>query len=194
MFSPLVLSYLSWTFAHTSLHPGRLLSLYPCWNFLLLQGDQHWLHFLQEALRAVEGLVLSHPSTDFNPPSVICPSPALGPVSTPQCPAEHLHWRVLSAPLESNWIWTGLASSSTSGIQQCDVCECVLSHVRLFVILWTVAHLTSVHGILQASILDWVAISYSRGSSWPRIEPASPSLQVDSFLRSNLGSPGSTRE
>ena len=27
---------------------------------------------------------------------------------------------------------------------------------------------SSVHGILQAKILKWVAISYSRGSSWPR--------------------------
>ena len=25
-----------------------------------------------------------------------------------------------------------------------------------------------VHGLLQARILEWVAISYSRGSSWPR--------------------------
>ena len=27
---------------------------------------------------------------------------------------------------------------------------------------------SSVHGILQARILEWIAISYSRGSSWPR--------------------------
>ena len=27
---------------------------------------------------------------------------------------------------------------------------------------------SSVHGILQARILEWVAISYSRGTSWPR--------------------------
>ena len=27
---------------------------------------------------------------------------------------------------------------------------------------------TSVHGILQARILEWVAIPFSRGSSWPR--------------------------
>ena len=27
---------------------------------------------------------------------------------------------------------------------------------------------SSVHRILQASILEWVAISYSKGSSWPR--------------------------
>ena len=26
----------------------------------------------------------------------------------------------------------------------------------------------SIHGILQARILDWIAISFSRGSSWPR--------------------------
>ena len=33
---------------------------------------------------------------------------------------------------------------------------------------WTVAHCSSVHGISQARILKWVAISFSRGSSWPR--------------------------
>ena len=27
---------------------------------------------------------------------------------------------------------------------------------------------SSVHGILQARILEWLAISFSRGSSWPR--------------------------
>ena len=37
-----------------------------------------------------------------------------------------------------------------------------LSHVQLFVIPW------SVHGILQARILEWVAIPFSRGSSQPR--------------------------
>ena len=33
---------------------------------------------------------------------------------------------------------------------------------------------SSVHGILQARILEWVAVSSSRGSSQPRIEPVSP--------------------
>ena len=37
-----------------------------------------------------------------------------------------------------------------------------------------------VHGILQARILEWVAIPFSRGSSQPRIEPQSPTLQADS--------------
>ena len=48
---------------------------------------------------------------------------------------------------------------------------------------------SSVHGILQARILEWVAIPSSRGSSQPRIEPASPALQVDSLLSDVQGSP-----
>ena len=35
---------------------------------------------------------------------------------------------------------------------------------------------SSVHGILQARILEWVAISFSRGSSRPRVKPASSEL------------------
>ena len=33
---------------------------------------------------------------------------------------------------------------------------------------------SSVHGISQARILEWVAISFSRGSSQPEIEPTTP--------------------
>ena len=40
---------------------------------------------------------------------------------------------------------------------------------------------SSVHGILQARILEWVAISFSRASSNPGIEPGSSALQVDSL-------------
>ena len=49
----------------------------------------------------------------------------------------------------------------------------------------------TVHGILQARILEWVAFPFSRGSSQPRgrtqdlpipgIEPRSSALQVDSL-------------
>jgi len=35
---------------------------------------------------------------------------------------------------------------------------------------------SSVHGIFQARILEWDAISYTRGSSDPWIEPVSPAL------------------
>ena len=40
---------------------------------------------------------------------------------------------------------------------------------------------SSVHGILQAEILQWIAILFSRESSWPRIEPGFSALQVDSL-------------
>ena len=48
---------------------------------------------------------------------------------------------------------------------------------------------SSVHEIFQARILEWVAISFSRGSSQPRIEPGSPALQADSLLTEVQGKP-----
>ena len=52
---------------------------------------------------------------------------------------------------------------------------CMLSRVQVFVTLWTVPAPphphppgSSVHGIFQARILEWIAISCSRGSSLPR--------------------------
>ena len=46
---------------------------------------------------------------------------------------------------------------------------------------------SSVRGILQAIILEWVAISFSKGSLWPRDHPTSPALQVYSLPLSQLG-------
>ena len=53
--------------------------------------------------------------------------------------------------------------------------SCVVSHfnhVQLLVTIWTVYSLpgSSVHGILQSRILEWVAVPFSRGSSWPRAQ------------------------
>ena len=45
---------------------------------------------------------------------------------------------------------------------------------------------SSVHGIFWARILEWVAISYSRGIN-PEIEPASLALQADSLLSEPSG-------
>ena len=52
------------------------------------------------------------------------------------------------------------------------MCAQSLSHEQFFVTPWTVCSpsASSVHGIFQARILEWVAISNSRGSSRPRIE------------------------
>ena len=40
---------------------------------------------------------------------------------------------------------------------------------------------SSAYGILQTRILEWVAISFSRGSSQPGIEPRTPAWQADSL-------------
>ena len=39
----------------------------------------------------------------------------------------------------------------------------------------------TVHGILQARILEWVAFPFSKDLPNPGIEPRSPALQVDSL-------------
>ena len=41
--------------------------------------------------------------------------------------------------------------------------------------------LYTVHGILQARILEWVAVPFSRGSSQPKVQITSPALQADSL-------------
>ena len=43
------------------------------------------------------------------------------------------------------------------------------------------------HGILQARILKWVAMPFSRGLPGPKNEPMSPGLQADSLLFDLLG-------
>ena len=41
---------------------------------------------------------------------------------------------------------------------------------------------SSVHGIFQARVLEWVAISFSRDLPNPGIKPGSPALQADVLL------------
>ena len=64
------------------------------------------------------------------------------------------------------------------------------SYLTLFGTLWTGSLPgSSVHRISQARILEWVAISFCRGSSRPRNWTLVSSLQVDPFPLSYLGSP-----
>ena len=51
---------------------------------------------------------------------------------------------------------------------------------------------STIHGILQARILEWVAFPFSRGSCQPRIEPRSPTLQADSLPADLQGKPKNT--
>ena len=64
------------------------------------------------------------------------------------------------------------------------ICYCAQSHLTLCNPLDCSPPGSSVHGIFQARILEWVAISSSRGSSDPGVEPAtlaSPALKADSL-------------
>ena len=48
---------------------------------------------------------------------------------------------------------------------------------------------SSVHGILQPRILEWVAFPFHRGSFRPVIEPGCPALQADSLPSEPPGKP-----
>ena len=48
---------------------------------------------------------------------------------------------------------------------------------------------SSVHGILWARILEWVAISFSRDLPDPGIKPRSPALQADALTSELPGKP-----
>ena len=67
---------------------------------------------------------------------------------------------------------SGLVQVAQSCATLCDPMDCSLPG-------------SSVQGILQARILEWVAISFSRGSSRPRF----PTLQADTLLSEPPGKP-----
>ena len=64
-------------------------------------------------------------------------------------------------------------SVSRSVLSLCDPVDCSLPD-------------SSVHGILQARILEWVAVPFSRDLPDPGIEPRSLALQVDDFVEVTL--------
>ena len=67
-----------------------------------------------------------------------------------------------------------------------EPCAQLLSHDWLFETLMDCSPLgSSVHGIFPARILEWVAISSSRGSSWPSDQPTSPAL-ADRFFTTEI--------
>ena len=68
-----------------------------------------------------------------------------------------------------------------------------LSHVWLFAIPWTAAHQAPLSmGILQARILEWVALPSSRGSSQLRGQTQVSPLQADSLPSEPPGKPENT--
>ena len=79
------------------------------------------------------------------------------------CPSlgENMVWSRASQTLVCLWIiWCVRAQLLQLCLTLCDPINCS----------WPGS---SVHGILQARILEWVAIPFSRGSSWSRVKPVS---------------------
>ena len=74
-------------------------------------------------------------------------------------------------------------------------CAYLLSHVQLFATPWTAARQAPLStGILQARILEWVAMPSSRESSWPRDQAqVSLALQVNSSPSEPRGKLKNTR-
>ena len=77
------------------------------------------------------------------------------------------------------WDWHVLCSVTQSCLTLCDPMDCS-------------PPCSSVHEILQARTLEWVAIPSSRGSSWPWDRTRSPTLQVISLQSEPLGKPKNT--
>ena len=72
-------------------------------------------------------------------------------------------------------------------------CAKSLSRVQLFVTPWTVTHQAPLSmGILQARILEWVAMPSCRDLPNPEIKPRSPALQADSLPSELPGKPKNT--
>ena len=69
------------------------------------------------------------------------------------------------------------------------MCVCVLSHIQLWDPMDCSPPGSSVHGILQARILQWVAIPFSRASSRPRDRSQVSCIAGRFFPLSHQGSP-----
>ena len=93
------------------------------------------------------------------------------------CP---LHWQAGSLPLappgKPKYIHVKVKVKLLSRAGLCDPMDCSLSG-------------SSVHGIFQASVLEWIAVSFSRGSSWPRNRTQVSRIAGRLYRLSHQGSP-----
>ena len=81
-------------------------------------------------------------------------------------------WKENETPRKEYWSGVFNPESESEVTQSCpalcDPMDCSLSG-------------SSIHGIFQAILLEWIAISFSRDLPNPGIEPGSPALQANSL-------------
>ena len=78
-----------------------------------------------------------------------------------------VRWMNLEPVIQSKW-----SEVAQSCLTLCNPMDCSLSG-------------SSIHGIFQGRVLEWIAISFSRDLPNPGIEPGSPALQVDKVSQKN---------
>ena len=86
------------------------------------------------------------------------------------------------------YIFTNFGMVSLIDHSLCVCVSCSVMSDSLLPTNWSLLG-SSVHGILQARILEGVAILFFKGSFWPRDQIRSPALQADSLLSELLGKP-----
>jgi len=116
-----------------------------------------------------------------------------------------LQWlRAWQPVLSPSWVPSGLTMGQASGWWQDghSILCLLMRQVAFFIhtesesrsVVSTLCYPVdyTVHGILQARILAWVAFPFSRDLPNPGIKPRSPTLQVDSFPAEPPGKPRNT--
>ena len=107
-------------------------------------------------------------------------SPAYYVITTPVFISLAVKWKI---PIT---LW-----KDAGGLEKVVVIVQSLSHVQLFCDPMDYSPPgPSVHEILEVRILDWAAISFFRGSSWPRDKPTSPELAGGFFTTEPPGKQG----
>ena len=114
--------------------------------------------------------------------------------SMPGCPVHH---QLLEfAQIHVHWVGDAiqasprlLSPSSFAFIFFCEKVKATQSCPTVCDHMDCIPAVSSVYGILQARILEWVAIPFSRDLPNSGIEPGSPALQADSLLSESPGMP-----
>ena len=104
---------------------------------------------------------------------------------TKSCPTFLIPHGLQPARLLCSWDFPGKNTG--------EDCYFLLHVIQVKVTQWCLTSRDStdykVHGILQARILEWVIIPFSRGSSQSRSKPSSPTLQTDFLPAEPTGKP-----
>ena len=134
--------------------PGTRVLLLLSYGFLItsIQVKSQTLHFITEEIKVQRWEVVCTPHTDLRPrlqPHLVTPPS-------------------FTSSLRGLVIYIQVLDKNCSTLQQNSTCVCESSVMSDSDPMDCSPSGFSVHGILQASILEWVSILLSRGSSSPR--------------------------